>query len=342
MIPTIKIKKITAEATEIIFLIASVLYFVIAFYFFVTYDISFRHKNRLSEAGVVVIVLFFMRYIALYYLLLSISVLLRNGVLSKRRKFILSIFSFGWLFALNGSFQVFYLFIAAFILVKPDLFAKNHISFKKIFTFSVVLPVLILLVLLVGIGNKVGVNFLFTSEGQEFLYGYIGTIAARSSTSLYSLAYVFEYHLFDLELFFRVISYEFYTLANRLSIILPVVDFDGEALSTVSRYNYLIAFQNHAERAGASPGFLASVIYAGGIPLGLCVMALYLSIVYRALRMHFLNIESSSDIAVLAIVYLIIPFFENPISLINFLQPPFLYFLLVVFISKIIPIEKLK
>lgn len=339
-VPSIRIKKFRLKFIDNLFFCISMIFFLMGVYFLINFDISFRHKNRLGESGVIVISLFFIRYVALYYLMLCLSEVLRNGSLSKNSMRNLFFFSIGWAFALNSSFQVLYLFFSFFLCFYPNIYLKTFtFSFSRIWVWLFILPMAVAAVLLVGIGNKVGIRYLFTAAGLDFIYGYVGSIAARASTSLYSLAYVFENHLFDFGLFLKMVNYEWLTFLNRINMFLPGRDYDSDAIYTVSRYNYLMAFDNHAERAGATPGIFASIFYAGGIPSGLIIISMYLSITYRSLRKHFLNIKRPSLLSIACLAYLMIPFIENPLSFVNLLQPITVYILLVFIVSRFIPLE---
>ena len=333
-IPSLSVRKLSKNLVKYSFLFFALLYLLLSLYFFANFDISFRHRNRLSEAGGIVIALFFMRYVALFYLLLCIRDVLLGGELSKIAKLTLLIFIFGWLLAINGSFQVFYLFIGLAVALRPSYLQR--ISLRKLSSLMLLLPLLLGGVLAIGIGNKVGFDFLFSNEGVDFLSGYIGTVAARSSTSLYSLAYTFNEYPIDFQLFTRLVSDEFFTLSNRFVLLFGGVGFDAEAIQTVSRFNYLEAFVSQADRGGSTPGLLASIYYAGGFLSGFFLIGFYSAVIVNCLMSLFKGIQAYSIFAVLSMCYLIMPFFENPISFVNVIQPPALYLFLLLFLSKII------
>lgn len=333
-IPHIKFRALSKTLTDNFLLVVSIVYLILGLYFFVNYDISFRHRQRLSESGVLIIILFFLRYFALFYLLFFLAVVLKNIKPQPKMKLTLAFFSLGWLFAINGSFQIFYLFIAILLLFTPQMYVS--MSLKQASVFFILCPLALFLVVLIGVANKVGFDLLLSEEGKGFMMNYIGTVAARSSTSLYSLGYAFENYLSDINLAVDLISYETFTFTNRLSLLGLFDSFDSKSIHTVSRFNYLVAFENQADRGGSTPGILASIYYAGGIPFGFVVISFYITILFRRLTVIFSGTEKFSLVSVFALIYLCIPFFENPLSFFNIVQPPFIYLVLVLILSRFI------
>lgn len=333
-VPHIKVRFLSKELAVSIFLIISFIYFILGLYFFLNYDISFRHRQRLSESGPLIIVLFFLRYFALFYLLWFLAVVLKGIKQNIKMKVTLFLFTLGWALALNGSFQIFYLFFSILLLISPNIYISMKV--KQILLFFLLCPLALVLVILVGVANKVGFELLFSAEGKSFMSNYIGTVVARSSTSLYSLAYSFENFFSDLNLAFELVSYEVFTFTNRLALLGIVDTFDSKAIYTVSRFNYLVAFENQADRGGSTPGILASIYYAGGLPLGFMVISFYISIIFRRLQVIFSGIGKFSIVSIFALIYLCIPFFENPISFFNIVQPPVLYLVLTLILSRFI------
>jgi hypothetical protein len=110
---------------------------------------------------------------------------------------------------------VIYLFSCLLVLKKSDLMVEP-VSIKSLILISIIIPFIVGGILVVGVGNKVGLEFLFSEGGLDFFLGYISTIAARVSTSLYSLAYAFDAHAWDLDIVVELVSYELLTLKNRI------------------------------------------------------------------------------------------------------------------------------
>lgn len=331
-IPHLKVKPLSKKLCNNLFLSTAIIYLILGVYFFLNYDISFRHRQRLSESGFLIIILFFLRYVALFYLLWYLSVILKKLKPTIKMKVTLSFFTIGWLLAINGSFQIFYIFFAVLLLVNPKIYLS--MSLKQIVIFFILCPFSLSLVLLIGVANKVGFELLFSPEGKDFMLNYIGTIVARSSTSLYSLGYSFENYFTNPSLAFDLISYEIYTFTNRLALLGVIDTFDSKSIYTVSRFNYLVSFENQADRGGSTPGILASIYFAGGLPIGFFLITFYISLLFRRLSRIFLGVKRFSLVSVFALVYVCIPFFENPISFFNIVQPPMLYLVFVFFISR--------
>ena len=61
-IPHLKVRFLSQSLVSNVFLIISFSYLLLGIYFFLNYDISFRHRQRLSESGALIIILFFKSY----------------------------------------------------------------------------------------------------------------------------------------------------------------------------------------------------------------------------------------------------------------------------------------
>lgn len=331
--PRLKLPNFSKKFSSWFFIIVSFLFLIFSFYFFIKFSISFRHKNRLSDAGVVIIALFFLKYLILVYTYLCFSMLTRGASLNKCCKFTLVIMLIGWILSLNSSLQVVYVFIVLVMLLKPDMYNRvEDFRFRKLFSYSAVVFSCLFLVLFIGIGNKVGIAYLFTDEGIDFLTSYGSTVAARGSTSLYSLAMAYDTYFLKPEISFHLISLEFYTFLNRAALYIPFGQFNPDMIDTVSRFNYMLSFANHADRAGGTPGFLATVIYAGGLPLGFIVMSFYLFFIVRLMSRPLIGIRRLRLLNIAVMCYFILPLMENPLSTINLLNPASFYFVFFFFV----------
>lgn len=326
--PRLKVFCFSSRLSKLFFIFIAFVFLLSSIYFFMKFSISFRHKNRLSDAGLIVIVMFFIKYLVLVYTYMCFSVLAKGGVLARSAKFTLFVMLVAWVLSVNSSLQVIYIFIVLVILFRPAIFSSASVlGVRKMILYGFVGVLCFSLILIIGIGNKVGLAFLFTDEGVGFLKGYVSTVAARGSTSLYSLATAYELYFFNPEIAFHLTYVEFSTFINRLSLYFPFGQFDPDKIETVSRFNYLMSFSNHADRAGGTPGFLATVILSGGFPLGFIVMSLYLFFIVRLMSRHLEGVTHFRLSNIVVMCYFLLPFMENPLSLTNLLNPASFYFL---------------
>ena len=138
-----------------------------------------------------------------------------------------------------------------------------------------------MLVVIVGVMTKVGAEFLFSTDGWIFLQGYFQTILARMSSSAMSVGSAFT-HWSNSGILLESVGGEMSTTATRLQLLFGL-EFDGEAMETLSRFNYLAVYASHSDRAGLTPGLLASIYYLWW-PIGLILMPLYLYVLVNFLR----------------------------------------------------------
>jgi hypothetical protein len=182
-----------------------------------------------------------------------------------------------------------------------------------------------MLVVITGVMTKVGAEFLYSDDGWIFLQNYLQTILARMSSSAMSVGSAYS-HWSNSMILLDSIGGEVSTTVSRLKLLFGG-NFNLEAIQTLSRFNYLEVYAIHADRAGLTPGFIASIYYLWW-PIGFILLPLYL---YALIT--FFRIPNCTNVVYIALVlYALIPFLENPIAvMVNPTQPSFFifYFILI-------------
>lgn len=307
------------------------LYFISSIYFFVNYSTSFRHKSRLSDAGLIVTFLFLIKPIVYMYVLMAVVYVCNQVKLGARTRMNLWLVLIGSLLSLNSSLQVLFPFLVFILLFFPGFFSSrlsNVFSLKGILIL-LLFPIIVALVLFVGIGNKVGYAFLLTQDGIGYLINFGNILFPRLSTSLFALVTAVDGCLFTGYCSSAVFDSFSATFFNRLNLLLGF-GFDEHLIETVNRFNYLYVFANHADRAGASPGPLASMFYFPFYPLGFVTIPFLYAFIFSSVYRHLNDFRCVHSVFVFSVIYLLLGFFEAPLNIFYILDPAF--FVLVFFI----------
>jgi len=322
--PRIKLLRFSNLPFNIVFLILSLVYFLISVFFFLKFDPGFRHNSRLAEGGALIAVLFFLKPLVHVYALFYLVFILNGGVVAKLPKLTLILFFLGSLLSINSSLQVVALFLILALIAFPQVFLKPMYKFGP-FNLSAVflgLPIIIVSAIIMGIGNKVGFDFLFSNEGLSYFQNFVGKLFARMSSSLMSLSIIGQRFLFDSSLSLESLESFLATFYNRASIIFfGHSSFDSSLIDTVNRSNYLNVFASHADRAGASPGIISSIFFLPIYPLGFLVLPFFLVWSARMISFHLLPIFPGNILALFCLGYFVLPVFEAPLNVFYVFDP---------------------
>ncbi|WP_138956974.1 hypothetical protein [Pseudoalteromonas sp. BSi20439] len=318
-----------------------ILYFALSINFAVNFTSSFRHKNRLADAGPLVSILFMMKPIVYFIVSLAVIHILNGNVLGRNSKIFMFLILISTIMFLNSSMQFIFIILVAIVLWAPKLLIVNfkELNFKALFLVIVLAPLVCIFVIFIGIGNKVGYDYLLSNEGLSFLMGFGDLLFPRMSTSLFSSVVIFEKALNGTFFGNDVISGIEATLSNRFALINSSGTFDPSLIDTVNRLNYLEVFSNHAERAGASPGIIASSFFTPLFPFSFFIVPLYVAFIFRSLRYHMSKQAKFSLLSFLALPYLIINLFESPLNIFYIFDPILILFLNVCFFGRFVNIN---
>lgn len=326
------------KAKFIIFLmlVIGLLYFLLSFYFFMNFNASFRHKSRLAEAGILVSILFFLKPLIYTLVAIVLAHVINGGTLSWKTKVFLWLSLWGGCLSINASLQVIFPIIVLLIIYFPLAYRIDLL--RLLFTFKgviclLLMPFILALVVLVGIAGKIGYGFVFSAEGLEYLREFGDILFPRISTSLFSFVTVINGCFFNGDCSGSVLGSFSSTFFNRASILIGG-GYDAQLIDTVNRFNYLYVFENHAERAGASPGPLASMFYFPFYPLGFLVIPLLYCFLFSCIYRHLKAPNRMTVVSILVFIYLLLPFFEAPVNILYVIDPMFFSFVFFVVLTR--------
>lgn len=340
--PVIHRPKISSDFIRFFVVLLVLLFFILSIYFKVNYSTGFRHSNRLSAASPLVTLLWAVRSLV-GVLVLSLIIVACNGIkFSALTKILLIFITLASILSVTSSLQVLLPLICLLLLIYPAVYRLTITKIGVLKFIFLLLAALICFtfVLILGIGSKLGYENIFSENGFDLLINYISILIPRMSTSYVSFATLLDYEVSNL------VSYDVFksvhnTFMNRLYSILGESIFDTDMIDTVNRFNYLTVFENHADRAGASPGILASVFYMPFFPLGLFVSVLYLNYITSCVS-RMATVDFRLGLAgMLAIPYLLLNLLEAPLNILYILDPIFILFLFLGIFTSLVNVNQL-
>lgn len=319
-----------------------IIYFLLSVYFFINFTSSFRHTNRLANAGPLVTLLFSMKPLLYFFVSLVLIYTLNGNELGVKSKFMIFLLLVSSILSLNSSMQFVFIIVLSIIIWMPKLLRLkiSEINLKTIILVLLFVPLIFCSVVFIGIGNKVGYSYLLSEQGVEYLLGLGDLLFPRMSTSLFSSVIVFN-NFNDGILFGDSVLHGINTtLSNRFALLTGDLSFDSSVINTVNRLNYLEVFTNHAERAGASPGIISSIFYTPLFPLSFFVIPFYVALIFSSLRFHMVNEIEFGFISKLVLPYLLLSLFESPLNVFYLFDPITILFFSVVFFGRFISIQR--
>jgi len=189
---------------------------------------------------------------------------------------------------------------------------------------------LAVLIVVIGYVNKTGFDA-FGDVIERIGYAQIvETTMVRASSSYSGLISFVENNFYNFNLYKQVANVPLQNVPYRLSLIMGS-PLPRPEITQVTRLNYLNYEEDTSlERAGASPGLVASALYAGPFPLGFLLMAGYVVIIIRIVNLPFRPVCGQPKLGLIALcASFIYPLFETPVDYLVFIDPSFVQLLLV-------------
>lgn len=341
-IPYMKINYLNSKFIFYFISIMIVVFFILSIFFFYNYTSSFRHKNRLADAGGAVTLLFLLKPLIYFIVSLMLLHVLNGNGLGKKSRLLLILILVSTVLFLNSSLQFIIIPVILIILFAPKMLVINFYSINLKYLLLILIsgPILCFVVVFIGVGNKLGYDFLLTKEGWVYLKGFGNVLFPRMSTSLFSTVIMFDNFYngvtFSSEVYNGIAS----TLSNRLSLIFPSENFNSDLISTVNRLNYMEVFNHHADRAGASPGIISSVFFVPLFPYTFFIIPVYVALIFKSIRYHMKTSIRFNFLSMLILTYLILSLFEAPLNILYVVDPMFFLFFTVVFLGRFINVEE--
>lgn len=337
----LRIPLLSSRFVFFVFTFIVAIYFFASVDFFISYTSKFRHNSRVSDASSLVKLMFFLKSFIYSFVLMALIHILNKKVIGVKSKFLLLAILLSSILSINSSLQVFFAFIVLLVVFKPNAFIFE-IKKASLSMLAFVLLSIVLVsggIVFVGVGNKVGYDFLLTSEGLDFFFEYIGFLIPRISTALYSSATLIECCMMSFTVGMESIDNIIFTASNRLSLVFGG-SFDSESINTISRSNYFRVFANHADRAGGTPGLLASMFYAPLYPITFFIVPLLTVIILRSVSYNIRTHAKCNFVGLITISFIFLNYFESPLNFLYIVEPHL--FTILSFLSlRVIDISKL-
>ena len=316
----------------------SLIFLVSALFFFQNYSMSFRHRESMSEAGGVVILMFGLRalfkVIILYYLFKKLS----GEEVNNFKKTILGLVIVSYAISINSSLDVIFIFVSfVIILNKTHLFLQSGtISSVKIITVGLLAAFVVASIAFLGIANKIGTDSALTlfSNGDTLKFVSVH-ILKRLSTHFISIITAGENYYRDINIISELIEFQFNNLINRFYILFGKSEAIRSDIWSVNRLNYLRLFiDTDNPKTGSSPGIIASVFYLPNLYLGLLIIAIFTVTIFRKFDALLKEIKGYklNFIGNFILIFFMLPILDSPLDLINVLSPSFIYLFFFLFL----------
>lgn len=312
--------------------VLAIVFLVSAVYFFQNFSINFRHKQSISEAGGIMMSLFFCRIYFKAFIFYKLSKFYLGQQINGKERITLFIVFLSFIFSLNSSWDAVFIFVLFILLIQKgdEVFSTKAISnisqlFKKYINY-IILILVFTAVIFIGYANKVGsektlelfgqIELLFLKVVKRLSVWYISVLTAGVN--------YFENTSYAIEPFLGTIQSVWYRIGRLLDFDIPKPE-----IWSINRMNYLHLFiENKNPRTGSSPGLFASLFYVPFLPISFFVITCYTVYVLRKFSDVFLRRKKNiSSIGLFILLFFMIPLFESPVNLMNVLDKGFIYFI---------------
>lgn len=243
-------------------LVLAVFFAVFAYWSRSFLGLSFRQSGvALAEVGAIGFLLEVLKMTLGVKIIVNYR-MIAEGYEVRRRKAALLFTALGFFFAIQGAFDIFFVFCA---LVASGLKWRRllglHFTIVRRLTI-VVFPILGYLALLVGTANKVGMDqaLIALSDIEQILNLVIGRIGYHFySTSIHATDNFANFNL-AVQAFSELTSVTHY----RMSLFFGFGGIEKPDVGTISRMNFLNMSPVYHPRIGASPSMLGSIFFWPG------------------------------------------------------------------------------
>lgn len=299
----------------------SCIFLLLSLYFTVNFSSDFRHSSRISESGILVSVLWIVKPMVSVIIVSYVIEACNYGYLTAETKRNLIIIFFSMLFSLTSSMQILHLLIVILLFTRPNLFRVNFlglISLKGIGLFALLI-ITMLVAVVIGLANKVGSEKIYSLEFLNVLHNYLGSILPRISSSFTSLLTILN-DIFNANHNFDFTKSVVDTINKRFSLLfgLPLTN---DEINVINKYNQTRVFIGNPERAGASPGILASMLYFPFFPVGIIVICLYLSYGAKLIASTLAKKVNIGFLSGFSVTVMLLFFLEAPLNFFYVLDP---------------------
>jgi len=298
----------------------SFLFSLLALNFNLKYGLDFRHTQRVSEAGMQVMALYALKPLVLYFMMRYCFIVAKEGQLRRYERVSVGLVLIGLVLSVTGALQVLPIAFCFFILFAPSVFQAD-LNGRFIFKYAALALLLGFLAIFMGFANKVGF-----SEASGLLINnqnyIVQTILARTSSSFVS-GLVLSSYSFESYGSLQAIYGIFETLVYRVEALLPFnIGLSGEYLQSINRFNYELVMKDPSlDRAGASPGLIASFLYIPFYPLPLVLLFMFVRFYIWSLDTVTNEAVAKKPVVIFFTLIVTLPMFESPLSIPTLIDP---------------------
>lgn len=322
----VKVKYIRLRLLDFLFSkriisILSIVFLILSVQFFNNYGLSFRQSGEgLKSGGAILFLHLILKNYFKVILFLNLVYLLNFNKHYNTKTIIFIVFS-SFALSITGSLDLLLILFSLLILINSKLLiskmSKNHV---------LVLTLMIISLVFVGIGNKIGVSntyLIFTNkENLLFLSDHF---LKRIAVWHQAIPVMSEEFIFSYDKSLEIISNIFENSISRFKILMGY-NYERPEIWSMNRYNFLLLFQDNSNPiTGSSPGIVASsqVLFPiFFIPLSFALGQLIKSIT------SLIKPEINIVLNIFLIFIFIFPLFASPIDLINIFNPDFVFLFL--------------
>jgi hypothetical protein len=300
-------------------MIFALLFLLLSIYYYIKYDVTFRHKGAGMSSDYLLIILNFLKLYFNCFVIFKIGQLYQNNISKvNHNKYLYIIIIVGYILTLNSSLQALFIGFYTFLLF-PKLFFLKGI---KVSFFLCVLLIALFGVIYVGIANKVGYE---VAEDLIFSETFRIDKVIIERISTFQISFLYYLSNLNIEENLSMFWQEFTNTFNNLKILIGYKKGVKVDPWSINRLNYLNISKDYNFDAGASPGYFGSLVMMFPISIILLFYKVYVLRLISACRFK-MNIIGRFIFMMLTLY----PLFISPNTMVNPLSPDFIYILLII------------
>ncbi len=312
-----------------------IIFSVVSVVFYFSYGINFRHTTSISEAEAWVSFLLILRNYIKAFLFIAVIKLISNRKAQVENHYFF-IIGFSFYLSMISSFDIILILTSLLISFnKTSLIfksRKNKTTFLNNFLVrSILIIFTVIATLFIGTANKVGIdrasNEIFNKTTFSLTLGSLGMRASVWYASVFS---AYEGYSKNKDEIKYAMNGTFRNLFNRLGYIYGQTEIKKLKYWSVMRANYLSLWKNNLNpKSGTSPGVVASIFFFPYHIFGFFLLAIFTGFILARISLVIDNKERRINLlGSFILVFFLMPYFESPLDLINFIDPYIIYMIL--------------
>jgi len=313
-----------------IFEVFIIIFFLSSLYFYLNFDMSFRHLNRIKNTNFAVTTMFAFRPFFRLWILATTFKVIRDKYASVRVTRIAIVLGLSFYFSLTSASDVLTLIMCFALSISRRLELVRFYKVRLLSTKALLVSLSLVSVVYFGFANKKSFDQRINPLEfvDDFADVYLDALTARLSVHAASTFIAIDnginvknYQLWLSEIFFTQVN-------NGRKLI---GDSYRDEINTLARRNYFYLFKEArlSSRTGTSPGFIPSFLYMPFFPLNLILgIAVFRFILVRL----FHGIQGRlPNLLIFMSIFTLMPFLDGLQHIFFVIDPiaiSFLYFIL--------------